>query len=101
MIIGSIVAGILGPRGYTADPQVEKTMLVIYGCLFLALAFAVVPIFLRVFTTLQTRIGNGDLPPIRWISRNEFTIALCVGVFSSGVNRSPSRCYKGLVFKIT
>lgn len=86
MIIGSIVGGILGPRGYTADPQVEKTMLIIYGCLFLALGFAAVPIFVRVFTTLQTQIGNGDLPPIRWIRKNESVIAYCVwGFFLLGL----------------
>ncbi len=63
MIIGNIIGGLLGARGYTSNPQLEKTMLMIYGILFLALGFAAVPILLRVFTTLQARIGNGELPP--------------------------------------
>jgi hypothetical protein len=86
MIVGSIVSGILGSRGYTADPQLEKIMLTIYFALFLALGFAAVPIFVRVFTTLQTRIGNGDLPPIQWIRKNESAITYCVwGFFLLGL----------------
>ena len=86
MIVGSIIGGLLGARGYAADPRLEKTMLIIYGILFLALAFASVPILLRVFTTLQARIGNGELPPIRWIRNNEFVISCCVwGIFLLGL----------------
>jgi hypothetical protein len=86
MIVGSIIAGLFGARGYTTDPQLEKTMLIIYGVLFLALSFAAVPILLRVFTTLQAKIGNGDLPPIRWIRKNEFVICCWVwGIFLLGL----------------
>jgi hypothetical protein len=86
MIAGSIIAGLLGPRGHAVDPQAEKTMIIIYGALFLALAFAAVPIFLRVFTVLQTQIGNGDLPPIRWIKKHESAIAYGVwGIFLLGL----------------
>ena len=86
MIVGSIIGGILGARGYTSHPQLEKTMLIIYGVLFLALAFASVPILLRVFTTLQARIGNGELTPIRWIRKNEFVISCWVwGIFLLGL----------------
>jgi hypothetical protein len=86
MVVGSIIGGVLGARGYTSDPQLEKTMLIIYGVLFLALGFAAVPILLRVFTTLQARIGNGELPPIRWIRKNEFVISCCVwGFFLLGL----------------
>jgi len=86
MIVGSIIGGILGARGYTSNPQLEKTMLMIYGILFLALGFASVPILLRVFTTLQARIGNGELPPIRWIRKNEFVISCSVwGIFLLGM----------------
>ena len=86
MIVGSIIGGLLGARGYTSNPQLEKTMLIIYGVLFLALAFASVPILLRVFTTLQARIGNGELPPIRWIRKNELVISCCVwGIFLLGL----------------
>ncbi len=86
MIVGSIIGGILGARGYTSNPQLEKTMLIIYGIFFLALGFAAVPILLRVFTTLQAAIGNGELPPIRWIKKNEFVISCCVwGIFLLGL----------------
>jgi hypothetical protein len=86
MIVGSIIGGILGARGYTSNPQLEKTMLIIYGLLFLALAFASVPILLRVFTTLQTKIGNGELPPVRWIRKNEFVISCWAwGIFLLGL----------------
>ncbi len=86
MIVGSIIGGILSARGYTSNPQLEKTMLIIYGIFFLALAFAAVPILLRVFTTLQAAIGNGELPPIRWIRKNEFVISCSVwGIFLLGL----------------
>ena len=86
MIVGSIVSDVLASRGYTSDPQLEKILLTIYFALFLALAFAAVPIFLRVFTTLQMRIGNGDLPPIQWIRKNEYAITYCVwGIFLLGL----------------
>jgi hypothetical protein len=81
MIVGSIIGGILGARGYAANPQLEKTILIIYCVLFLALGFAAVPILLRVFTTLQARIGNGELPPVQWIRKNEFVISCSVWAF--------------------
>jgi hypothetical protein len=86
MIVGSILGGILGSRGYTSNPQLEKTVMIIYVVLFLVVGFAAVPILLRVFTTMQTRIGNGDLPPVRWIRKNEFLISCCVwGFFLLGL----------------
>jgi hypothetical protein len=86
MIVGSILGSILGSRGYTSNPQLGKTVLVVYVVLFLALGFASVPILLRVFTTLQAKIGNGDLPPVRWIRKNEFVISCCVwGFFLLGL----------------
>ena len=86
MIIGSIIGSVLGARGYASNPQLEKTMLMIYGVLFLSLGFASVPILLRVFTTLQARIGNGELPPIRWIRTHEFVISCSVwGIFLLGL----------------
>jgi hypothetical protein len=86
MIIGSIIGGLIGTRGHAADPRLEKTVLMIYGFLFLALGFAAVPILLRVFTTLQARIGNGDLPPVRWIRDHEFGISCGVwGIFLLGM----------------
>jgi len=86
MIVGSILGGILGSRGYTSNPQLEKTVLIVYVVLFLALGFASVPILLRVFTTLQAKIGNGDLPPVRWIRKNEFVISCSVwGFFLLGL----------------
>jgi hypothetical protein len=86
MIVGNIIGGIFGARGYTSNPQLEKRILLIYGVLFLALGFASVPILLRIFTTLQARIGNGDLPPVRWIRKNEFVISCSVwGIFLLGL----------------
>jgi hypothetical protein len=83
MIVGSILGGILGSRGYTSNPQLGKTVLVVYVALFLALGFASVPILLRVFTTLQAKIGNGDLPPVRWIRKMSLSSAAAYGVFFS------------------
>ena len=86
MIVGSIIGGILGSRGYASNPQLEKTVLMIYCVLFLALGFAAVPILLRLFTTLQARIGNGELPPIRLIRNHEFVISCWVwGIFLLGL----------------
>jgi hypothetical protein len=100
MIAGSIVGGLIAPRGHTADPQVEKIMLLIYGFLFLALAFAAVPIVLRVFTTLQIKIGNGDLPPIQWIRSHESIIAYGVwGMCLLGLIIALPAILKGLFAK--
>ncbi len=86
MIIGSVIGGSLGSRWYAANPQLEKTMLMIYVILFLILGFAAVPILLRVFTTLQAKIGNGELPPVRWIRNHEFVISCSVwGIFLLGL----------------
>jgi hypothetical protein len=78
MIVGSIIGGILAARVYASNPQLEKTMLIIYGILFLALGLASVPILVRVFITLQERIGNGELAVIQWIRSNEFVISCSV-----------------------
>ena len=74
MIVGSIISNILVSKGYISNPQVEKLIFIFFCILFLALAFAVVPIFIRVFVTMQTKIGNGNLPIIQWIKKNEIKL---------------------------
>ncbi|OHD67470.1 MAG: hypothetical protein A2W19_03320 [Spirochaetes bacterium RBG_16_49_21] len=71
MILGSIIFNVLVPQEFTNNPQVEKIGLIVYFVLFLVLGFAVVPIFLKIFYTLQAKIGNQDLPLVKWIREHD------------------------------
>jgi hypothetical protein len=63
----------------------RNILLVIYLILFLVLAFAMVPVFLRVFTALQTSIGHGDLATVKSIKNNERIITYVIwGIFAGG-----------------
>ena len=86
MIAGSIISNILVSKGFISNPLIEKIVFIFFCLLFLALAFAIVPIFIRAFITAQTKIGNGNLPIIRWLKKNETkTIFFLLGFFLLGM----------------
>lgn len=86
MIAGSIISNILVSKGFISNPRVEKIIFIFFCILFLALAFAIVPIFLRLFITAQTKIGNGNLSIVRFIKKNETPVTFFLwGFFLLGI----------------
>ena len=75
MVVGAVIGNILesngivsqeriGPRGITA---IKLT----YLALFCLMAFAIVPLALRLFIVMQVKIGNGELALIKWFQTHE------------------------------
>lgn len=100
MIIGSIISNILISKGFISNPLVEKMVFIFFCLLFLALAFAVVPIFIWAFITAQTKIGNGNIPIIRWLKKNEIkTVYFLWGFFLVGMIIALPAAIKDWFFK--
>jgi ABC-type sulfate transport system permease subunit len=61
----------------------ERTpiLLVAWFVVFLAIAFAAVPLMLRLFVYLHTRIGNGEHWVIRWLDAHHWQIVWGVWAF--------------------
>jgi hypothetical protein len=81
MVVGGVAGGIL--ERSTAASEEERAMwgkvsLAVFGFLFLILSLAVVPLFLRLFTHLQSAIGNGDVEFVRFFRDHERTITYTV-----------------------
>ncbi len=49
----------------------ERSSGTIFGTLFFLLCFAIIPAFLRLFTTLQVKIGNAEHPLVRFLQQHE------------------------------
>lgn len=75
MIVGAVVGNILesngilsqekiGPRGITA-------ITLAYLALFCVMAFAIVPLVVRLFIVMQVKIGNGEFVLIKWFEAHE------------------------------
>jgi len=90
IILGAIIGGILESTGIltidTIDPKTITAIKVIYFILFCAIAFAFVPLAIKLFIFLQIKIGNGELLIIKWLQAHEQIIAYCGwGVFVLGL----------------
>ncbi len=90
MIALSVLGGVLEARHALDDPELAKVAGPVAGAvfvaLFLLLGFAVVPLMIRVFLVLQTRIGNGALAPIRVLQAHERGVTYGVwAIFASGL----------------
>jgi len=46
------------------------------------MGFSLVPLVLRLFITLQIRIGNGEFFPIKWLQANEQIVVFGVWGFT-------------------
>lgn len=85
IVVLSVIGGVLESSGMVAKESVGplgiKIILAIYFALFFILAYAVVPPFLRAFTTLQSAIGHGDFALIKSIQKNERKITYSLWAF--------------------
>jgi len=94
IIVGAIVGGIMESQGtFTKETIGSKGITVIqiiYFALFCSMGFALVPIVIRYFITMQIKIGNGELFLIQWLQAHEhgviyglwsfFVIGLCIAI---------------------
>jgi len=75
MIALSVAGGIAESQHWLDDPvlakRAESIVLVVSFGLFLLLGFSFVPLMVRLFVVGQTRIGNGEVGPIRWLRAHE------------------------------
>jgi hypothetical protein len=66
--------------------QPELPVLIAFGVLFLTFVYALMPLFVHLFVSLQGRVGNAELGPIRWAGANEKRISFGFwGVFTLGL----------------
>jgi hypothetical protein len=88
-----IIAGTVGtflegssPPGAGEEPPVEgKVFLAVFSALFLILCVAAVPLILRLFTYLQTAVGNGDTALVVFFRKRERTISYVMWSLTAGV----------------
>ena len=75
MVIGSIVGNILESNGtLNADkigPRGSAAITSAYLALFCVMAFAIVPLAVRLFIVMQLKIGNGEFVFIKWFQTHE------------------------------
>ena len=78
MIAGAIVGGIFESMGLASQekigPRGVVAIALAYLTLFCAMAFALVPLVVRLFIVLQLKIGNGDFVFIKWLQAHEQTV---------------------------
>jgi hypothetical protein len=78
IIIGSIVGNILESRGTlsaaTIGDNVINAWKLVFFVLFCVMAFALVPLVVRFFITMQIKIGNGEFVLIKFFQAHEQAI---------------------------
>jgi hypothetical protein len=90
MILGSVVGGILESSGAVTreslGAQGITLILIIYFALFLISGFAIVPLALRFFISMQIKIGNGEFFLIKFLKVHEQAFVWCVwGLYITGL----------------
>jgi hypothetical protein len=94
VIFGSIVGGVLQSKFKITIDQVDPTWIMaiklFYLLLFLVIGFALVPVALNYFITMQIKIGNEDFVLIKWLATNApqvvyglwalFIVGLCIAL---------------------
>jgi hypothetical protein len=90
MILGAVAGGILESAGIvnrdSLGPRAATVIKAVYLALFFMMGFSLVPLFLRLFITLQIRIGNGEFFPIKWLQANEQIVVFGVwGIYLIGI----------------
>jgi len=85
----SVVAGIMESKGITQEdvgPAGVIATLLLSLILFVTIGFSMIPLGVRFFIKGQIKIGNGELPPIKWLRENERTaVYLFWGVIGLGL----------------
>ncbi len=90
MVLGAIIGGILESSGTVTRASLGSRgitlIIMVYGLLFCLAAFALVPLALRFFISMQIKIGNGEFFIVKWLQTHEATVVYCCwGVFILGV----------------
>lgn len=74
-IVAAIVGNILESQGYLTEERLGqqgvKALMAFFFGLFCLICLTIVPLAIRLFIRGQVSIGNGDLPPIRWLRVHE------------------------------
>ncbi|MBI4559114.1 MAG: hypothetical protein HY706_16135 [Candidatus Hydrogenedentes bacterium] len=88
-LLSGLVTAYLESHGVNTNPEgsslAETVTKIVAFALFLLLGFSMVPIFLRLFIRGQTKIGNGDLWPIKLLRENEVRARVAIWlVFALG-----------------
>jgi hypothetical protein len=75
MIVGAIVGNILESNGVLSQekigPRGTAAITLAYLALFCVMAFAIVPLAVRLFIVMQVKIGNGEFILIKWFQAHE------------------------------
>jgi hypothetical protein len=75
MIVGAAVGNILESNGTLSQekigPRGTTAIALAYLALFCVMAFAIVPLAIRLFIVLQLKIGNGEFVVIKWFQTHE------------------------------
>jgi hypothetical protein len=90
MIVGSIIGNILESNGILnaekIGPRGTVAITVAYFVLFCIMAFAIVPLVVRLFIIMQLKIGNGGFIFIKWLQAHEQAVVYgCWGMMVMGI----------------
>jgi len=90
MIALSILGYLLDSKHVLDDPEVAKitgpAAGAVFFALFLLLGFSLVPLLIRLFVVLQTRIGNGELALVQSLRAHESGVAFGIwALFATGL----------------
>jgi hypothetical protein len=77
-ILGTMVERSTSPSVLDLKAFYERNASTVFGTLFFLLAFAIIPVVLRVFVRLSTWIGNAELPLVRFLQQHECTVTYVV-----------------------
>ena len=84
-IVAAVVGNVLESKGYLSEEQLGsqgvKTGMAIFFGLFCLICLTIIPLMIRLFISGHIAIGNGDLPPIRWLRAHENTVVFAVWAF--------------------
>jgi hypothetical protein len=85
MIIISIVGGMLLSKGALTKEvigaPVFTLLFIIYIVLLFIMFFPLVPVIIRFFINAHIRLGNSDLPLIKWMRNNEKKVTFYIWAF--------------------
>ena len=91
MIVGAIVGNILESNGTLSEerigPRGTAAITLSYVVLFCVMAFAIVPLAVRLFIVMQLKIGNGEFFFIKWVQAHEQAVVyggwsmMVIGIF--------------------
>ncbi len=75
MVLGAVIGKVLEANGIAGremiGPEGADAITIAYLLLFCMMAFAIVPLAVRLFIVLQLKIGNGEAAPAKWFQAHE------------------------------